>query len=291
MNTCIYFRDLGCQGAMEILQNALELANSTVKKQDFNIKNDIFLFTKAYDESSSLLPINFWQEIADTLGVKCIVSQNIDEIKASDIIITDKEYMPFLQEKELANICIEEAFVPDYAMKTAISSFSTFLYTALRTNKAYHEITLAYMGDGGAEHIFTTNNLLNAGICLKNILSFAFSEYSARQEETGFDQSTLDFAMSAGAKIFLTYSPEFIDEENCDMLFLAPWTHQPTKSSMDLKPVKHPFCYEQIGNLFLDKTQIVSFIEQVQSSEINLDLYKKAAITSRIATLNYMLNV
>ncbi len=93
--------------------------------------------------------------------------------------------------------------------------------------------------------------------------------------------------MSAGAKVFLTYSPEFI-ENDCDILILAPWTHQPAK---DIKPMKHPYCFEQVGNIFLDSTQIVSFIEEVQSSEINLDLYQKAAITSRIATLKYMLTV
>ncbi len=290
MKTCIYFRDLGCQGATEILQNSLESANSD-DLQVFECSKDIFILVDNLSETSSLSPLSFWKEIAKTLNVNCIISDNIDEITSNNIIITDKEHRLLLEEKEFENICIEEVQLPDYTLKTAISSFSTFVYTALRTNKDYHELSIAYMGDGGAKQISTTNNLLNAGICLKNILSFAFSEYSARQEETAFDQPVLDFAMSAGAKVFLTYSPEFIEEDSCDLLFIAPWTHQPTKSSMDLSAMKHPFCYEQIGNLFLDKTQIVSFIDQVKCSEINLDLYKKAAITSRIATLKYMLTV
>ncbi len=289
MNTFIYFRDLGCQGATEILENALELAknecNETVIKS-LKEKNLLFL-TKNTDISTLVLasPFKIWQEIAQKAGIGTLFSDSFENLSANTIIIAEKEFIPLLQEKEINNIIIQEEHLYDYTMKSAISTFSTFLYTALRTNKNYNEISIAYMGDVGAQNLSTTNNLLNASICMKNLLSFAFSEHSARQEETGFDQGVLDFAMSAGAKIFLTYSPDFI-ENDCDILMLADWTYQPSK---DLKVLKHPFSFEQIGNIFLDKTQLVSFLAQVESSEINLDLYKKAAITSRIATLEYML--
>ena len=298
MNKLIYFRDLVCQGAIDILSSAKNraLQESSCDELICLLKNRRLIFLikeeKLQDISHSCTAISLWKKVAELLQLEFCIQQEIIDIKKEDILLADREFILPLQEMERENILIEQGNYPDYTMKNALSTFSTLLYTSLLHNKNFYEINIAYIGDGNNDNRYTTNNLINSSICMRNFITFSFSEY-AYKKSLALDTEELSFAMNAGAKIFLTHNPEFI-ESDMDILFLAPWTHEKSMGKdgqqSGLQVISHPYAYENIYNLFLDNTQIVSLTEDFKSSEINLDFYMKAAITTRIASLQYMLN-
>ncbi len=293
MKQLINFRDLGCQGAREILFFARDIAKETVSPELKKQRKLVFL-TKNKDEVSTskiktangyqeyLSPFSLWKETADNLELEFEHTDTIANLKEQDIVIAQSSYKGELEGKKDIFFIAQDG-ENDFSSSSAVSAFSSLLYTSLRTGKDFHELSYAFIGDGGQDKIPYSNMLLNAALCMQLCLSLSFPEHSIENEELSLDRETLDFAMSAGAKVFLTYQPEFIPE-NCDVLYLSDWTHPQAAVSL----TRHPYIYDKVNNRFTENTQVVSLIAEHESSAFDAELYTKAGVLARTATLRFI---
>lgn len=288
MSKLIYFRDLGCQGAKDIVEKSIAFVQNDSTLSLESDKEILFLTKK--DESQPLetqySPISLWKATAEALSIPFLLAYDTKTIKAESIVVVDecfqKEYEAELSEIETKNFIVMQAPGMDFFSAKALSAFSTIVYSALNTGKKPEELVFACMGDAGGEYISYSDFLINSAICLKHELSFAFSEASAKDADKAINQNLLDLAMQAGAKLFLTYDPAFL-ESDIDLLYLLPWTY----ASSSFVPASHPYAFDKVQELFAEKTQVVSFLDEVESTPINVELYTKTAVATRVATLLY----
>ncbi len=279
MQKYIYFRDKGCQAAKDIILSALEMAKD-VEISKKNCSNNVLFFTADSQKAQPIIDI--YAKACTLMGCEFHVTDNISLINEHSIVLADENFFPTVENLEADNLLIAQALQHDSQSANAFAMFTTMVYTALRTNKPLYELNFSWMGDAGAEQNSFASSLINSTICLQHSLAFAFADNPAQGDICAPPRSILDFAMTAGSKIFLTYDPAFIDE-SADVLYITPWTY---KDQGDIKP-SHPFTYETISNNFNNNTHIISFIPEVSSSEIDEELFAKAALYTRVALLSY----
>ncbi len=291
MHKLIQFRDQGCQGAKEILKEALAL---TKNEYEFSSKNDntkkiIYVTSKESNEKSNN-NIKLWKEIASKIAVEFEVKNDILNITNNDVIILDEAYSTLLSELEDSNAyaIILDSHKADFESSYALPSFITLAYLSMRTNKPLYELSINWMGDAGT---LQANALpitfLNASICTQGFYGFAFENNPAKAELYLPEKEMLDFAMGAGSKIYLTHEPVFLDDD-ADLLYIAPWTY---KDAAQLKPQSHPYTFEDVNKSFHENVQIVSFVPEVQSSPVDEELLSKVRYNTYLATIAYILAI
>ncbi len=283
MQKLIHFRDLGCQAAKEIIESAISYSKNEKEIKKSSPKHVLF-FTK--NEEKAKNQVELWQEVCNALSMDFSCISESSQIIPQAILIVENSLLSEVENSDIQNPIIAQSLNEDYLSSNALAMFTNFTYAALCTNKPIYKLQIAWMGDCNGMYKDYTSSLLNATICLQNELSLSFAE-NLDCENCLPEKSVLDFAMYAGSKIFLTYDPAFVPTE-CDVLFLSNWTY---KEQASFAQLSHPFTFSTVRDNFSENTQLISFIKEIPSSEIILDLYKKAVIFTRIATLNYIVDL
>lgn len=282
MNALINFRDQGCQGAINIIEKAKSLAlnTSNFQKQDYAVTR--LLYVVPVDVKERLyIKTNIYKEISDILELDFRIIDIDAKINEDDFVILDSNYLENLEEiNKIAKACIVEDSKEDFLSPYAIGTFSTYIYTAIKNNKAFEDISINWIGDSGIKQELFIKSLLNASVCMKNCLAFAFENDEENSKLYMPHSDNLDFAMNAGAKIFLSHDASMLDNE-ADIVYLSPWSYKDNNNN------NHPFTI--IQNDYTNKAQIISLISDIKSSSIDEDLYNKVALNTRLAAISYLL--
>ncbi len=297
MHKLIHFRDWGCQGAKEIILSALNMINSTNNEVENAIQEcgyKIVFLTTNPEKAQNQFAI--WKEVADTLKCEFSYFTSLDELDKildarvviiDDALLADEEQIAKIDQELQGKILIAQSLEDDYLSPYALAMFSNFVYTAKRTGKDLYKLKMSWMGDAGSAYNNYATSYLNSTICLQHELALAFPQNEAKNIECSPEKRSLDFSMQAGSKVFLTHDPIFI-EETADVLYLTKWSY---KESGNFATPAHPFTFSAIHEKFTKDTQIISLIPEIPSSEIDIDLYQKVSIFTRIATMNYIKNL
>ncbi len=286
MKSLIHFRDQGCQGARDILNYALLLTskNADFKKLENTAKRIVYLQDNSIEKSRN---IAIYTEVARLLEIEFLFADLDITIQDSDIIILDSSLSSKIrefEEKECLLLLVDDDKA--FHSLSAISLFTTYAYIASKKKKAYNEISINWIGDAGEKYHEYTKEFLNSTICMENYLGYAIENNIEKQDEIMLDKDTLDFAMRAGAKIFLSHDASVLDEE-ADIMYLSHWSHNATGQNLTAK--RHPYSYEAVQQEYSKDCQIISLISDIKSSSYDEDLYNIVAVNTRFAAIVYLL--
>ncbi len=299
MKKLIHFREQGCQAVQTIIKKSLDSINNTeeiifknsaVNKVDYKIDYKIVYCSLEKTDNEI-----FWQEASEKAGISFKSQDSLLNVDEKSLLILNESSLHFLEEiennsneKTQPYAVITDSSKEDFFSPFALGAFSTLIYTSLRTKKDISSLSIGWIGDAGTHYENIMNSLLNSTICLRNMLGISFEQNEEEAEICAPHVETLSFVMQAGAKIFLSYEPNLLDEDT-DLLYLSKWTFKGEKTLN--KTHSHPYTYDAIKNTFSKNPHIVSLIPEIPSSEINTELYKKTAFITRLATLSYFLEI